>query len=545
MRDEPPVRSPREREEPEPVGALQVQVSWEPGRVVAWGGGPGHAAVDGDAVMAMLGAAGAPTSAWIHHTRGAAAARCRRGRVRGTGRRGPGMAGRGRRGTGRRRRAERAVAGSGGHLGGRAHRTGRDGPAVAATPAAPRCREQLQGVVLGALDARARRHRAVQRVWPTRCRAACSRIDPSVDARALTRSALTGMVDAICRDSARRVEVPASPPNVRTADRRHRGVPRAPRRERVRRAAARRWRARERSDDWARSVTSGHAPLIVRLDPPDRGDAWNLAVFAPGEQGSVGSDRARDRQRRLRTGATLEDEMARLERMVPALKRPGGTRRGQVILSQDEAWELMATTGPRLAAAGFDVRVPELSPHRPTPMLRVFAEASASIGRGRQPARRRPVVGGLRRRRAHRRPTSHSWRKEARPLIRSGGRWVAIDRADLNAAAAALAERASTTQLSGADMLRLALGLEGSPLAGGISVEGGGWAADLLAAAANLSAEPAAAPERLRRRAAQLSGRGVGVARLPRRGRARRLPGARHGARQDADDARAPPRRRR
>ena len=79
--------------------------------------------------------------------------------------------------------------------------------------------------------------------------------------------------------------------------------------------------------------------------------------------------------------------------------------------------------------------------------------------------------------------------KEARPLIRSGGRWVAIDRADLDAAAAALAERAATTQLSGADMLRLALGLEGSPLAGGISVEGGGWAADLLAAAANLSAD--------------------------------------------------------
>ena len=36
-------------------------------------------------------------------------------------------------------------------------------------------------------------------------------------------------------------------------------------------------------------------------------------------------------------------------------------------------------------------------------------------------------------------------------------------------------------------MLRLALGLEGSPLAGGISVEGGGWAADLLAAAADVS----------------------------------------------------------
>ena len=44
-------------------------------------------------------------------------------------------------------------------------------------------------------------------------------------------------------------------------------------------------------------------------------------------------------------------------------------------------------------------------------------------------------------------------------------------------------------------MLRLALGLEGAPLAGGISVEGGGWAAELLAAAADLSGEPARAPK--------------------------------------------------
>ncbi len=42
-------------------------------------------------------------------------------------------------------------------------------------------------------------------------------LDRKVDARALTRSALTGMVDAICRDGARRVEVPAPPPRVRTA----------------------------------------------------------------------------------------------------------------------------------------------------------------------------------------------------------------------------------------------------------------------------------------------------------------------------------------
>ena len=43
-------------------------------------------------------------------------------------------------------------------------------------------------------------------------------------------------------------------------------------------------------------------------------------------------------------------------------------------------------------------------------------------------------------------------------------------------------------------MLRLALGLDGSPLAGGVSVDGGGWAADLLAAAADVATEPARTP---------------------------------------------------
>src|SRR5205085_4548393 len=118
-----------------------------------------------------------------------------------------------------------------------------------------------------------------------------------------------------------------------------------------------------------------------RLDPPDRGDAWDLAVFVPGpraapvpvEQAIVaaGSDRR-----------VLEEELARLERMLPSLRRPGGTRRGQVILSQDEAWELMVTTGPRLAAAGFDVQVPNLSTRRATPTLRVFADSSSTTAVG-------------------------------------------------------------------------------------------------------------------------------------------------------------------
>jgi SNF2 family DNA or RNA helicase len=84
--------------------------------------------------------------------------------------------------------------------------------------------------------------------------------------------------------------------------------------------------------------------------------------------------------------------------------------------------------------------------------------------------------------------------KEARPLIRSGERWVAIDKADLAAAAEALAERANTTQLSGAAMLRLALGIEGAPLRGGVDVVGGGWASDLLAAAAEVASAPAGVP---------------------------------------------------
>src|SRR5207253_2079426 len=174
-------------------------------------------------------------------------------------------------------------------------------------------------------------------------------------------------------------------------------------------------------------------------------------------------------------------------------RRPGGTRRGHVLLGQDEAWDLMVTTGPRLAAAGFDVRVPDLSTRRPTPTLRVFADASTTSAVGASQladVRWSALFDDVELTAAD----IARLAKEARPLIRSGGRWVAIDHADLNAAAAALAERADTRQLSGADMLRLALGLEGSPLAGGISVAGGGWAADLLESAANVSSQPLGAP---------------------------------------------------
>jgi SNF2 family DNA or RNA helicase len=79
--------------------------------------------------------------------------------------------------------------------------------------------------------------------------------------------------------------------------------------------------------------------------------------------------------------------------------------------------------------------------------------------------------------------------------VQSRGRWIELDRVDLKEAAAALAERAGATRLTGAEILRHGMGLEGSPFAGGISVEGSGWATDLLARAKDVSTEPVTHPD--------------------------------------------------
>ena len=262
-------------------------------------------------------------------------------------------------------------------------------------------------------------------------------LDPSVDARAVTRSALTGMVDAIGRDSARRIEVPAAPPVVRTGNdvteaflaRLDGSAFDAP----VRVAGE----LVSRAESWSRSVTREHSPLIVRLDPPDRTGVWDLEVFvAKARGGSKGKvlvpvERAivDDRSKR----ADLEHELGRLERLLPELMRAGSDRRGHTILSQDEAWQLMTNTGPRLADAGYDVRVPELSTRKATPMLRVFSETKESAVGANQLAdvRWSAVFDDVELTAAEIRALA----KEARPLIRSGGKWVALDQADLQAAA--------------------------------------------------------------------------------------------------------------
>jgi superfamily II DNA or RNA helicase len=476
---------------PVPTGRTQLQVSWEPGRVVAWAGGPGAPVGNANEVSAMLAASGAPGSGWSHHATvalsgGVSADACAIpvGEVLGW-----------------------LVAAGAGHLGDDVGASVRWLGQVAVWAVELTAR----GAMIPQLRRRTRRSASANEAsgsysvrWmpalvdPARLERMAQNmpgsvrvLDRKVDARALTRSALTGMVDAICRDGARRLEVPAPPPRVRTAS-----------------DVAEAYLARldgsafdapvkigsetvARIERWARLVTEPHERLIVQLDPPDDGGAWRLAVNAPRLRGGpISVEQAiamatPDRQH-------LEDEMARLERMLPVLLRPGGMRRGQVILSADEAWDLMATTGPRLVAAGFEVRAPQMSRRRSAPSLRVYVDAVSDSAVGANQlanVRWSALFDDVELTAAD----IAQLAKEARPLIRTGGRWVAIDKVDLKAAAEALAQR-DKAQLSGAEMLRLALGLDESPLSARVSIEGGGWAADLLAAAAKVKTEPARAP---------------------------------------------------
>ena len=318
-------------------------------------------------------------------------------------------------------------------------------------------------------------------------------IDPRSDRTALVKSVLTGICDAVYRDAANRIEMAAPPPLVKNAADVSEsylcllnGTPfEAPQRLGGEAVA--------RIERWARPVTGSHERLVVQLDAPDSGDAWHLAVLAKGPDASLVSIE----EAIVNAGShrrDLEDEMKRLERLLPVLMRPGEMRRGQVVLSQAEAWQLMSETGPRLLAAGFDVRVPALSRKKASPSLRLFAEsASTSAASANQLANVRwsAVFGDVE-------LTAEEisrLAREARPLVRSGGKWVAVDKADLKAAADALEERANSRQMTGAEMLRFALGLDGSPLSGGVSVGGNTWASNLLKNAAAVSAAEVGTPD--------------------------------------------------
>ncbi|MDQ3678979.1 MAG: DEAD/DEAH box helicase [Actinomycetota bacterium] len=311
------------------------------------------------------------------------------------------------------------------------------------------------------------------------------------DARAVTLDVLGAVVHAIATDAAGRLELPAPPPATRTPASVAEAVVTRLDGSSFEAPVAAGAEVSKRLERWARPVTGPvRTRLVVQLDPPDSGDAWFLSVLGPGADGLLPIELALADSENTKPVA---DELARLERVLPVLLRPGAMRRGQVYLSQAEAWELMTATGTSLEAAGFDVRVPALSRRKPTPGLRLFTEPAGDT-----------VVG------AHQ-LSDVRWSAvfddveltaaeitrlaaEARPLVRSRGQWVELDRVDLKEAAEALAERAAKTQLTGAEILRQAVGLEGSSLGGGLSVEGSGWARDLLAKARAVPPDPQTRP---------------------------------------------------
>ncbi|HJR24337.1 MAG TPA: SNF2-related protein, partial [Acidimicrobiales bacterium] len=231
--------------------------------------------------------------------------------------------------------------------------------------------------------------------------------------------------------------------------------------------------------------------LVVQLDPPDSSGAWFLSVLGPSADGHLLP--IEQALTDSRATGPLADDLNRLERLLPALLRPGALRRGQVYLSQTEAWELMTVTGRSLEAAGFEARVPILSRRKPSPGLRMFTEPTGDTVVGANQlsnVRWAAVFDDVELSAAD----IAKLAAEARPLVRSRGRWVELDRADLKEAAAALAEHASRTQMTGAEVLRHAVGLEGPGLSGGIQVEGSGWASELLEKARSASRDPVTKP---------------------------------------------------
>ena len=313
------------------------------------------------------------------------------------------------------------------------------------------------------------------------------------DARTATLEAIGAVVDAIARQAGQKLERPATPPVVRTAaDVGEAFIARldgssftAP----IPAGAE----VSKRLDQWAHQVSGiARTTLVVQLDPPDRGDAWYLSVLGRGAEGGLlPIEQALTDSKRTQP---LADEIVRLERLYDKLRRAGGLRRGQVYLSQDEAWELMTVTGPALEAAGFEVRVPALSRRKPSPALRLFvAPTGDSVVGANQlsDVRWSAVFDDVELTAAD----IARLAAEARPLVRSHGKWVELDRVDLKEAAAALAERAGTAQLTGAQILRQVVGLEGTPFGAGLSVEGSGWVTDLLDKASAAPAAPVTQPE--------------------------------------------------
>ncbi len=465
-------------------GEVELQGSWSAGSIVVWAGGPGRAAESHDEVSARLEAVGAAPVGWQAHPGvplpgGATADSHAIGLADALGWLVSIAAGHRADDVGASLRWLGRVAFEGVRL-------TASGTIVPTVRARPRQRESQ-------VTAEVRwRPALVDSPTITALAAAMpgpvAAIDPD-NGRATTVAVLTAVVEAIVAEGVERLDLPAAPPSVRSPrdlqDAVIAGMDGSPFHGPKRLIDD----VSQALDRWTRGVTSVSRPnLIVQLDAPGEAGVWLVSVLvAMGGSEPVPIDGA---LRRERGGRTLTAEWERLGRAFPSIGRSTGTRRGQLALTQDEAWELMTTTGPTLATIGFDVRVPRMSRRKATPMLGLFAESSDT------------VVGANQ-------LSNVAWSvlfddvelsaadvarlaKQARPLVQSRHGWVEVDRLDLEQAAAALAERAEDRQLTGAEILRHSLGLDGAPFR--VDVRGHSWATDILELATDLSTSPVTRP---------------------------------------------------
>ena len=234
--------------------------------------------------------------------------------------------------------------------------------------------------------------------------------------------------------------------------------------------------------------------IVIRLTPPDITDSWQLSVLAESNEGQLQPVERALTSTSQEQNAEVKHQLIRLERLCPDLIRLGGRRRGEVFLNSDEAWRLMTETGPMLEACGYKLCFPDLSHHRPAPALRITAlDATDSAVGADQLANVRwsavfddveLSVEDIR-----------NLAQESRPLLKTRGRWMELDRTDLNAMMQALEERTSTTHMTGVDMLRHALGLEQSLLDQPTTIAGQGWTVDLIRSAKEIPDELPTKPD--------------------------------------------------
>jgi hypothetical protein len=464
-------------------GEIELQASWSGGKVVVWAGGPGRPPESHDEVSARLEAVGAAPVGWLTH---------------------PGV-----RLPGGSTANSHAIA-LADALGwlvsiGAGHRTDEVGGSVRwlGRVAYEGVRLTASGSIVPTLRALSG-SRGPQVTAEVRWRpalvdrpiiAALAAAMPGPVAiigrengRSTTLAVLTAVVEAIVAEGVERMELPAAPPSVLSPrdvqDAVIAGMDGSPfqgPRQFIDDVA-------QALDRWTRGVTSLSRPrLIVQLDVPGEAGVWLVSILAAtGARRPVPIEDALRQER-----GALTAEWARLGRAFPSIGRSTGPRRGQLALTQDQAWELMTTTGPALAAIGFDVRVPTMSRRKATPMLRLFAESSEAVVGAHQLSN---VVWSVLLDDVELTAADIArLATQARPLVRSRNGWVEVDRLDLEQVAAALAERADDRQLTGAEILRHSLGLDGAGVR--VDVRGHSWATDILARASEASTSPVTRPE--------------------------------------------------